>query len=91
MLRNFLKIVMTVAVISGGLTAEYGMLHAQTGVARLGHTPTLSLRENESLEIEARVDGLIGRVAFMRLYFKTRGESSFQYIEMQNYRRLCLG
>jgi hypothetical protein len=46
------------------------------------HVPVSYLRENEKLVVEARVDGSSERVIYMRLYFKSKGEQSYDYIEM---------
>ena len=51
--------------------------------AQLIHVPTTSLRENQALVVEARADGIVGRVAFIRLYLKYEGDADFQFVEMQ--------
>ncbi|MFQ5770666.1 MAG: hypothetical protein ACE5HX_09025, partial [bacterium] len=50
--------------------------------AKIIHIPLTSLRENDKFVVEARVDGASERVIFMRLYYKSKGEESFAYIEM---------
>ncbi len=50
--------------------------------ARIIHVPVTSIRNGQALEIEARVDGAVQRISFMRLYFKLEDDQDFQFIEM---------
>ncbi|RMF70280.1 MAG: hypothetical protein D6743_00500 [Calditrichaeota bacterium] len=50
--------------------------------ASIIHVPVTSLRENEKLVVEARVDGAGQAVVFMRLYYRSGGQQSYSYVEM---------
>lgn len=47
------------------------------------HNQVNFLRENETLVVEARVDGASSRVAFMRLYYKGFDQNSYLFVEME--------
>ena len=47
------------------------------------HVPVNALRENEKLVVEARVDGATAPVVYVRLYFKSKWDASYDYIEMR--------
>ncbi len=49
---------------------------------RIVHNPTTTLRRNQPLHIEARLDGVAPRVVYVRLYYKVQGSDSYDYIEM---------
>ncbi len=67
----------------GGLLFEDNTLFASEFLqAKIIHIPVASLRENDKFVVEARVDGSSERIVFMRLYFKSKAEQSFDYIEM---------
>lgn len=74
-LRFLLVLVAILTFFKGGFS------QGQTQ-ARIIHVPVVSLKSNENLIVEARVDGASQRVAFMRLYFKSDGTESYEYIEM---------
>lgn len=68
------------AVNAGALSAS---AETQPMAAQIIHVPAVSVGANEKLYVQARVDGSEQRVVFMRLYFKSPHEQSYNYIEMQ--------
>ncbi|MFQ5823081.1 MAG: hypothetical protein ACE5JB_03400 [bacterium] len=69
---------------TGGFSFEYNELSETVSIqGRIIHVPVSSMRENEKLVVEARVDGNQEPVVFIRLYFKSKGDQSFDYIEMR--------
>jgi hypothetical protein len=71
------------ANIAGGLAFANPVLsEPEPPGARIIHTPVASVRENEVFVAEARVDGSSERVVFMRLYFRSKNQNSFDYVEM---------
>ncbi|MFQ6114879.1 MAG: hypothetical protein ACE5NG_12490 [bacterium] len=77
MISKLLLRSLTVLVITtGGFAYENGLSENESLQGKIIHVPVTSLRENEKLVVEARVDGTSQRVLFMRLYFKSQGEQS---------------
>jgi hypothetical protein len=84
MLRKFVVSLFAIASIAGGqIYASPFPSETEPLEAKLIHVPVASLRENEVFVAEARVDGATERVVFMRLYFRSRNQSSFDYVEMR--------
>ncbi len=77
----FISLLVCVFIIGG---FAYGSVPTENESlqGRIIHAPVTSLRENEKLVVEARVDGTTQRVLFMRLYFKSKGEESYDYIDL---------
>jgi len=46
------------------------------------HVPAVSVPADAELSVQARVDGASERVVFMRLYYKTETQDSYNYVEM---------
>lgn len=83
MLRKFFATLFVIANIAGGqVFSSSNFAEPEPPAAKIIHVPVASLRENEMLVVEARVDGSSERVAFMRLYFKSKNQSSYDYVEM---------
>jgi len=83
MLRKFFVTLFVIANIAGGQAfSNPNFSEPEPPAAKVIHVPVASLRENEMLVVEARVDGSSERVAFMRLYFKSKNQSSYDYTEM---------
>jgi len=74
-----LPVVLTIAGIAQAASIQPEAEPAEAGII---HIPVTSLRQNERLAIEARVDGATQPVVFMRLYYKSPGLDSFDYVEM---------
>lgn len=69
--------------VSGGWSFEPGgSLTTETLEAKIIHTPVASLKENEKFVVDARVDGVPGSIVYVRLYFRSKGNESFDFIEM---------
>ncbi len=81
MSRKLLLSLLAVASFAGGQAFANPGLPEPPG-ARIIHTPVAALRENEVFVAEARVDGSSERVIFMRLYFRSKNQNSFDYVEM---------
>lgn len=82
-LRILLVSTLVLSSFTGGVTAEIeALIEEEYADARIVHVPTTTLRENEKLIVNARVDGAVARINFMRLYFKSQGEESYDYVEM---------
>lgn len=83
MLRKIFVSLFVMANIAGGLAFANPVLsEPEPPGARIIHTPVASVRENEVFVAEARVDGSSERVVFMRLYFRSKNQNSFDYVEM---------
>ncbi len=82
---DFILIVAIFAIAVWGETLaspnETNKVLSEAGII---HLPVTSLRENEKLVVEGRVDGAKARVVFMRLYFKSQTQESYDYVEMSN-------
>ncbi|MFQ5639175.1 MAG: hypothetical protein ACE5IR_14430, partial [bacterium] len=71
------------AAISGGWPSGTQAVPRSAALeAKLIHIPASSLKENERFVVDARIDGATSRVVYMRLYFKTKNDASFDYVEM---------
>ena len=73
---KILLIVLLVFLVSSvtGLTAAME--------AQIVHVPLVTLNAGEKLYVQARVDGATERVVFMRLYYKSPEQQSYDYIDM---------
>lgn len=83
MTNRIFMIALHLLVTIGGIVFASGENEGLNLKPIIIHNQVNSLRGNETLVIEARLDGATSRVAFMRLYYKGYGQSSYQFIEME--------
>lgn len=76
--RNIMTLILLAVLVTVALSSE-----TAPEEPRIIHVPVNSLRQNEKLVVEARVDGATSRVVYMRLYYRSQGEQSYDYIEMR--------
>ncbi|MFQ5864208.1 MAG: hypothetical protein ACE5IW_03160 [bacterium] len=83
MISKRLLVGLTVLVLTTGGFAFGNVPNENESLqGKMIHFPVVSLRENEKLVVEARVDGTNERVVYMRLYFKSKGEQAYNYVEL---------
>lgn len=82
MLRKIFVALSMIANIAGGLAFANSVSEPEPPGGKIIHSPVASLRENEVFVAEARVDGSAERVVFMRLYYRSKNQNSYDYVEM---------
>ncbi|MFQ5707671.1 MAG: hypothetical protein ACE5HO_09500 [bacterium] len=78
----FVIIGISVGLDLGSVMGAHSSSGNETAKGYIVHAPVSSLRENEKLVVEANVAGALQNVIYMRLYYRSEGEQTFNYIEM---------